>query len=278
MLCSAAMPDAQPLVFLHVPKTGGSTLVAIARRQFPAAAVASLPNSLAGARAALARQPEAERRQLRFLHGHVPFGVHTALPGAPRYLTLLRHPVARMVSVYYYALREPDWEAHRVIHERRLTLRQFIDSPAAAEFNDGQTRLLAGSDEPAPTRATLAAALHNLTERLAFVGVTERFDASLAVIRRRFAWRRVFYRRENVNRRRPALARVAPQVVVLIERRNALDLELYAAGQQWLDAALAAMPAAAESRWFPAVNRVYGDVGSAAARLRQALRGTYKSK
>lgn len=265
------MADAAPLVFLHVPKTGGSTLVAIARRQFPVAAVARLPDSLAAARADLARRPEAERRQLRFLHGHVPFGVHSALPGA-RYVTLLRHPVARLVSVYHYALREPDWAAHRLIHDRHLTLEQFVDSPIAAEFNDGQTRFLAGGDQPVPARETLAAALHNL-QQLAFVGITERFDASLALLLRRFAWRRRFYRRENVNRHRPALARVAPRVVALIERRNALDLELYAAGQRWLDAALTAAPAAAEPRWFPVLNRVYGDVERAAARLRGALRG-----
>lgn len=264
------MADAAPLVLLHVPKTGGSTLVSIARCQFPAAAVARLPDSLAAARADLARRSDADRRRLRFLHGHVPFGVHSALPGT-RYLTLLRHPVARLVSVYHYALREPAWAAHRVIHDRRLTLEEFIDSPAAAEFNDGQTRFLAGGDQSAPTRETLAAALHNLGEQLAFVGITERFDASLALLRRRLGWQRRFYRRENVNRRRPPLARVAPRVVALIERRNALDLELYAAGQRWLDAALAAAPAA-EPRWFPVVNRVVGNVGGAAARLRGVLR------
>ncbi len=267
------MAEAPPIIFLHVPKTGGATVVAIARRLFSATAVLALPESLAAARAALAQLAEADRRRLRFLHGHVPFGVHGAMPGATRYLTLLRHPVARLVSVYYYARRRPEWDAHRAIHERQLTLEQFVDSDAAAEFNDGQTRFLAGSDEPVTTREALAKAVRNLEREVAVVGITERFDESLLVCRRQFGWDAIHYVRQNVNRRRPALAGVPPRVVALIERRNALDLELYAVGQRALDAAVAAIPSAADQlRRFRAVNRVYDGIGTAAAFVRAAAR------
>jgi hypothetical protein len=267
------MDQARPIIFLHVPKTGGATLVDIARRQFPAAAVVALPDSLAGARAALAQRPEDDRRHLRFLHGHVPFGAHSAMPGPVHHVTLLRHPVARMVSVYHYARRRPEWDAHRAIHGRGLTLERFVESDAAAEFNDAQTRFLAGSDEPVHGPAALAQAVRHLDGEVAVVGITERFDESLLVCGRRFGWQRLHYVRQNVNRRRPALADVPPRAVALIERRNALDLELYAAGERALDAALAAMPSVAEEvRRFRAVNRVYDGIGTAATFVRQIAR------
>ncbi len=259
------MSDA-PLVFIHVPKTGGSTVCAIARRQYAAEAIAGLPGSLDAAHAALLAQPAAVRARLRFLHGHVPFGVHAALPGGARYMTFLRHPVARLFSVYHFALRRPEWGLHRVLHERGLSFEQFIASEIAAEFHDAQTRMLAGRDGAVTTNDMLAPALAHLTQDVTVVGITERFAESLLVCRQRLGWQRLYHRRANVNRHRPALAGIAPHVVRLIERRNALDLELHAAGERLLDAALDAGGIdAAALRRFRAVNRVYAALGTAVA-------------
>ncbi len=261
-----AMGDGSQIIFIHIPKTAGATFVSIARRQIPPAAVLDLPGSLAEARAALAQCPEAARHGLRFLHGHVPFGLHTSLPGASRYVTFLRHPVERMVSAYYYAIRRPEWRAYHDIHRRRLSLEAFVDSDVAADLNNGQTRFLAGSDAPVTGRAALEQGLHTLHAEVAFVGLTERFDESLLLCRRLLGWRRPFYRRHNLNRHRPALAAVPHRAVAVIERRNALDLELYAAAQRRFAEACAAAPALAEElHRFRVVNRIYDRVGRAAA-------------
>ena len=68
----------------------------------------------------------------------VPFGLHDYLPRSDAaYVTILRNRVDRMVSIYYYALRRPEWALHAEIKRWQLSLHDFFLSDAASEFNNG---------------------------------------------------------------------------------------------------------------------------------------------
>ena len=117
------------------------------RRQFTRARVFQVNGTLRLAAQQLTAITEARRRRLsRFICGHVQFGLHDYLPGSAVYVTILRNPVDRMVSVYYYALRRPEWALNREIKRRHLSLHDFALSDAACKFNNGQTRRIAGCD------------------------------------------------------------------------------------------------------------------------------------
>jgi galactose-3-O-sulfotransferase len=252
-----------PIIFLHIPKTGGMTFSALAARQFPQAAVHRINGRLAAGRAELMALPEERRRGIRYVYGHVPFGLHECLPRPAVYVTLLRDPVDRIVSIYYYARRRPEWGLHRQIVEQQLSLDDFVASDAAAEFHDQQTRMLSGVDEPLGAAQSLETARRNLSERFALAAPAQRFDEAVLLCRRLFGWRNVFYARANVNRHRPRLDEIPRATIAAIERKNLLDLELYGIVRRRFDE-LANDDAtlAGDLRRFRRINALYGSLGA----------------
>jgi hypothetical protein len=103
------------------------------------------------------------------IHGHFLADAFDDLfPRAP-VIIWVRHPVERVVSKYYYLLRDPDMRdaGCRILHDRHLSLREFADLP---ENRNEATRYRAGKS----------------FRDFAFVGVSERFADSLARFREVF--------------------------------------------------------------------------------------------
>ncbi|OYW10043.1 MAG: hypothetical protein B7Z53_01765 [Rhodospirillales bacterium 12-71-4] len=102
----AAAPDAKTglppqIVFVHLPKTGGFALHAALERGLPAGSVLRIGDSTA--QAAFRSMRPADVARYRLVSGHFTFEEALALapPGA-RFATLLRDPVARLLSAFNY--------------------------------------------------------------------------------------------------------------------------------------------------------------------------------
>jgi len=242
----AAGAPAPTVLFLHIPKTGGRTLLHLARRQYPPDAIEEIYGDLAASLARFRALPRRRKHGLAFIAGHYPFGLHRQVPGNCTYLTLLRHPVRRVVSDYQYMLRRPTHWAHERIHRDLLTLDQVLDEGFSVLMDNGQTRVLSSARDEVPFGACgpehLEEAKENLRGRFAAVGITERFDESFSVIKRVLSWRGWRVRNANVSKLRPQP--LAPGTRRRIESLNRFDLELYAFADRLLDSQLASVPGA----------------------------------
>ena len=78
----------------------------------------------------------------------------------------------------------------------------------------------------------LARAKNNLQEAFDVVGLAERFDETLLLLKNAFHWRHIFYVKLNVTRVRPQQNEVPPETQRLIQEHNQLDLELYRHAQE----------------------------------------------
>jgi hypothetical protein len=217
-----------PTIFVHIQKTGGSTLRLIVRREYGADGLVRLIASEASEQlASYVASPEA-RATVRAIIGHGAFADRHALPIDARFVTMLREPVARVVSHHAFAQRTPHLGVGA--YSQGMSLREFVESDVTRpRIHNLQTRLL-GRVEPdeAITRAMLAAAKHNLEQHFAVVGLTERFDESILLMRRALGWKRwPFYERRNVTPRSAGSAPLSDDVLALIREHNALDIELY---------------------------------------------------
>jgi hypothetical protein len=162
------------------------------------------------------------------------FGLHELLAPGARYITVMREPVARALSDYYYVTGTPNHPLYPAA--RGMSLADYLGSGLTGQLSNGQTRLLSGDhlegDPGIPgtgpvTAADLERAKSNLREHFAVVGVQEQFDTTLCLMARVLGWRLRHYTTRNVGPR-PDRRRVNAEDIALIGEHNALDLDLYA--------------------------------------------------
>jgi hypothetical protein len=177
------------------------------------------------------RLPTAERVRYRLIRGHFHFGLHRLIPGRSVYITLLRHPVERVHSFYYYARTKPDHYLYNFLRSGCLNPKSPVVQDLTSELCNEQTRLLAGGEWEDPrrpiTRAALKSAQTNLRTHFSVIGLTEEFDASVLLLHQLFGWQLPVYRKENVTKNKPESSSLDPETRRLIEQTNSFDLELY---------------------------------------------------
>lgn len=220
------------VIFLHIPKAAGSTLYRQIQRHYePTATLAIEGSRIRECMAEFDKRSAGQRAQVRFVRGHMPFGLHRIIPGPSVYITCLRDPVDRIISRYYYTLRRPDNYLHDTIVSQKMNLRDFVCSGVSTELDNDQTRRLSGVGRTIPfgqcTTELLERAKRNIQEHFAVVGLSERFDETLLLINAALGWRTRYYVKINVTRNRPGIGAIPKDTRGLIAENNELDIKLY---------------------------------------------------
>jgi hypothetical protein len=229
-MMSTTKASAEPLIlFLHVPKTGGTTLQRIIGRQYPSDAICMIRRPTPRTPAELRERSRTFSPHAAVIQGHMPFGLHELLARRATYITLLRNPIDRVISDYYFILSRPVHSLHETLHSESISLVEFASMGRFPGVDNLQTRLLSGRgmSPKACTTDILDEAKRNLREHFSVVGLTERFDETLILLKRLFRWRFVLYVRRNVIRDRPDTRSVDEHTLRAIESSNQLDIELY---------------------------------------------------
>jgi len=113
---------------------------------------------------------------------------------------------------------------------KKLTLEQYIRSTTYANV---QTKLIAGIYTGYDflsgdcTSETLEVAKNNLSRYFSLIGLTERFDESLALAKLTFGWQLRQYADFNVTSVRPSTDNIPLEVRELIAERYQFDIQLY---------------------------------------------------
>lgn len=266
-------------IFLHLPKTAGMTLNVVLHRQFPERGAVFHTAHLHAPDAA--RQfldlPPAERGAVRLITGHTEFGLHEFLPAPATYFTVLRDPVERVLSHFYYVRATPD--NPRYAEAAGMTLEEFVTSDRFPESDNGQTRLLAGLADGAASDTLLRRAQSNIASRFTVVGLMEEFDASLLLFQRAYGWRPPYYVRLNVNAARPPRAEISARTLAIIREHTALDGLLYdEAARAFREAVQAQGPGfAADLARFQRVNREYQAISRRVSAATSGLRHPFQA-
>lgn len=231
----------------------------VLERQYGSSGVFTLFDSCFGEELAALSQSELE--QINVLTGHLYFGVHTYLPRPVSYFTILRDPVERVISHYYYVLHEPQHYLFPLA--QKVSLREYVIACGSAEPNNNQTRLLAGRDllpdDGSCMPEMLPVAQENLRKHFRLIGLTEDFDRSLILMKKAFGWRNPYYNRQNVSRDRPLKTELSAETLETIRSYNELDLQLYQCAKESFQNLLAKQGDSFEHEvsLFRKLNRVY---------------------
>lgn len=231
-------------IFLHVPKTAGTTLRSILVDVYGPDRILNgyqYP-SLVSAAAYVNSLDETSRSNAEIFASHLEFGLHRHLSGNSQYITILRNPIDRVLSTYYFMKGGGGLEPHPALRGRSdITLVDFVRSGIVGEIDNGLVRIVSGHNTHARTGSItdveLDIAKQNLRTNFVAIGFTERFSESLVLISSKLGWDRTpLYRSENITPIRDSIDHIPEDAARAIEELCRLDVELYTYAMQLYEA------------------------------------------
>jgi galactose-3-O-sulfotransferase len=241
------------LIFVHAPRTAGSTLSRIMDWEYEPLEICDVDGRFYyWSFQKISRWPKERLAKMRLFKGHMPFGLHRYMPQAARYITLLRDPIDRTASEYYgrrYRRTHP-------IADRDAKLQSFEEYVKTVPYDNPQTKAIAGVQcvyeyhwytvipsyrvycGPC-TAETLEIAKRNLSRYFCLVGLTERFEETLALAKIMFGWKIPYYTAVREGVRRPKRDEISSRQRDVIAKYHEFDMELYRYGVSLFEQAVA---------------------------------------
>ncbi len=234
------------LIFLHLPRTGGTTLRDILSKQYSDHETfenKTLLDTDENFNESLVNQMS----RYNLIKGHVYFGVHTFIPQTCSYFSMMRNPVERTISVYNYIRKRSNHPYHDLANS--LSIEKFIESGENIMVNNGQTRLIAGRETSLNipfnklNKSHLEIAKNNINDYFLLIGLTERYDETILLLKHMLRWDTPYYSIANAVRRVQKTDEMDPVIVDIIKQYNQLDIELYNYANKKFDDTLKIFPA-----------------------------------
>lgn len=194
-------PQHGPAFFLHLPKTGGSSIRTLINANYSSDEMLSLYGSQPEIFDSCMAVDKIQRAQLKLVQGHMPYGVHDYL-GFPekRYFFFLREPVARMLSDVEHSKRHASHGFHHLLAAPELSLKDRIErAKTLVYYRNNMTHFLSGTFF---TRDVTISDFHLALTRVRqseFVGITEQSELSLLLMARKLGWEHVIPHKCNVS-------------------------------------------------------------------------------
>ena len=264
MSASPQTPD-EAIIFLHVPKTAGTTLNRLIEWEYRLSEMYSVDPVLFNWSAAhLRKLPPRRLQRTRVFKGHMLFGLHEILPQPATYITVLRDPVERVLSAFYYMRTYKLHPLYWKFRRENWTLEQFVERTTR---HNVQCKIMAGAEYNSPcTNAILEKAKNHLHDHFSVVGLSERFEETLALLKLRFGWQLKSYSTFNVTRTRPKKGDLSRSTLDAITEKNSFDVTLYQHASERFQEAVAGQK--------DEVSRIAGELEAARARSQGAVNST----
>jgi hypothetical protein len=219
------------ILLTHIPKTAGSSIREAVFTPF----IEEGRKRLQGGWDLLTMDTD-----FSFLRGHYPYGIHWPRPslwGDTRYFVMLRHPVERAISHYYFIRNTshenfkhpslPDAEAHSLVDFYRLPRYQNMQVRYVSGLHYYHLKRLIHLRGPLKGRA-LRAAKNHLDSGYEAFGLAERFKDSARLFAAQLGVEATIPdRRHKKTPDRPSRDNLDSNTLRALRDLNAVDVELY---------------------------------------------------
>lgn len=223
----------QQLLFIHIPKTAGTSLRGLIYNQYDDNRVASVYEGMQHffSEAEFSELPTRKINNLDVVIGHFGYGFHRHLVSCSRpirYATFMRAPVKRCLSLYNHL-------ANLSFKGNPPKFKELIKAPIGVQFDNYQTRMISGCYPKFGqcNREMLELAIKRIENEFDFVGITELFNESLVVATDKLGWKVIPYTIHNTSVQMGAnmtghlSSEGQNNDLELIQKLNLLDIELY---------------------------------------------------
>ncbi|MEZ5003164.1 MAG: FkbM family methyltransferase [Chitinophagales bacterium] len=182
-------------IFIHIPKTAGSTLRTIFSKEFN-------PNERylisSGNTVPPEYQYEVANKTLKFInksdalkdfsliYGHLPFDLDYFPEEIVKFGCFLREPIKRVISSYNYILTSPLHPLYPLVKDKSII--EYAGN-RNLQLDNLQLRLIIGKPKGDISKNDFEMAKKNLTDHFSFVGLTEYFDLSMVFLKEILDWK-----------------------------------------------------------------------------------------
>jgi len=226
-------PGKHPLIFLHIPKAAGSTFDNVIPKNYDINGVIHIntPQFYMNP-GALLKEGSFPRAAM----GHFKFNqyVYQMVKDPFIHVTILREPVARLISFYNFLLAAPRHGRHK--RAATMSFEDFVESKTNHECHNGQALRITGHlnrrylQRPLPTDEVLQLAQEALLKRFTFFGLTERYPEFMLTCHRLMGWHNLYYAKKKVTRDTPKrISRkdLSDAAINRARELNEVDVRLY---------------------------------------------------
>ena len=220
------------LIFFHIPKTGGTTLDYITAKNYRIDYVYQVNAPAFDEHVSGIFK---SNKMFRVLMGHYELNDYFYQLFDRKKMaqfTMLREPVSRVISYYDYLRTSPNHPKYALA--QKLSLKEFVVHPDIDEMPNGQAYRILGLIKSGlwyKTNKTqeqlIQEVKYQLEHRFSLFGLTEMYDHFLIMAQRGLGWNDIFYQRMNSSKIKTDKSTIAPDVIELIKKHNAVDMALY---------------------------------------------------
>jgi hypothetical protein len=218
--------NAKVFVFVHIPKTAGTTLLPIITSHYhPADLIPGYPSNT---------DDDLDLSKLlngyaKCYYGHFYMDIDT-VPENFVCVSVIRDPVKRIISHYYHIVRDATHWQHRLVIDDGYSLTEHalgVDNNNNREIDNGQLRQLAGLPADLTIdESVFAAARRKILRIYALVGTTENLNDFVVRLSQLMGWQQpAQYENRNVGNYEAAI--IPQEIVRAIRERNKWDQRLY---------------------------------------------------
>ena len=219
------------IYFLHIPKTGGSTFMNILEN------IVGRENYISADRLRIVKQHNPYFfANYRIVRGHFNYTIYEYTLRRPLFITMLRHPLDRIISQFKHLKRD------KVIPSEMI-LSEFLHSSLNRRTNNKQIQWISGVNKnyKEPIEMLLEVAKIRLDD-FAFFGILEKFNDSLDLMAYTFDWEPIT-QYELHNQAPPAKIEIDAETRQMINDLNQADIEFYNYANMLFDERIAQMRA-----------------------------------
>jgi len=230
--------------FLHIPKAGGTTLHHILDRRFKKSEQYMYSTLYPKKSMEIIKNMSANKyNNIKLFKGHFVYGFHEWFNiDNPKYFTIMRNPIDRVMSHYLYSARKKNHYLYEKRTPTYITLYEYVKE-LCPEARNGMTKQISGVyvndnfgygknvNHCEDQEELYELALNNIKKSFVMVGITEEFDKSLLLMKQLLGGKNIYYyyykKNQNRNKKLRRSYSISDETKEIIAEYNKVDIKLY---------------------------------------------------
>ncbi len=220
-----------PILFLHIPKTAGTTMQYIIDGKYKWRSMKTLTNNRYKHSVDFEKLSLQEKKKIKVIKGHLKFSSYiNDYPGEITCFTILRDPYKRSVSAFNFLRQHKNHPFNAQLVKENYSLKEILKGGYIKQLDNCHVRFLASAQElkfGLVNEETYKTALKNFDTYFQLFGISERFDESLIHFKRHLNWSFPFYIPTNISNKKKSVLEFDEETNQLLAHYNQYDQMLY---------------------------------------------------